>query len=80
MFREYLGEAQLAFLANRNKQFLPYATAVDELQKKIQKIDDHRPHIISDVAQEYQALKVAGVSIGETNVYHLKNVLKSIAI
>jgi len=29
---------------------------------------------------EQQALKVAGVSIGETNAYHLGNVIKTLAI
>lgn len=80
LFREYLGEAQLAFFINHNKEYFPYLTAVQELQTKIKKVDDHRPHLISDVVQEHQALKLAGVSIGETNVYHLKEILKSLAI
>ena len=30
--------------------------------------------------QEYQALKTAGVSIGESNAFHLESVIKQLAI
>lgn len=30
--------------------------------------------------QEYHALKIAGITIGETNAYHLQKVIKSLAI
>ena len=32
------------------------------------------------MVQEHQALKLAGVSIGETNAYHLSSVIKGLAI
>lgn len=33
----------------------------------------------SDVIQEYQALKVAGITIGETNAHYIQKIIKTLA-
>ena len=63
-----------------DKFYHPYVGAASALKTRIAKIDDHRVYQRPDVVQEHQALKLAGITIGETNAYHLKNVIKGLAI
>ena len=79
-FQKFLAENELANKVDSPKEYHPYVSAASELKSKLAKIDDHRAYQRPDVIQEYQALKVAGVSIGETNAYHLNSVIKSLAI
>jgi hypothetical protein len=50
------------------------------LNSNVAKTEDHRAYVRPDIMQEYHALKTAGISIGETNAFHLNKVVKALAI
>lgn len=79
-FKEFLQDEKLKELVSKDKQYAPYVAAVQDLNNKLAKLDDHRPYLRPDIAAEYQALKTAGISIGEVNAFHMGKVIKALAI
>jgi hypothetical protein len=79
-FEEFLPDRQLADAVNREKLYKKYVTAVAELQKGVQRAEDNRAYLRPDLMQEYAALRTAGVSVGESNCYHLGQAIKRLAI
>jgi hypothetical protein len=74
-----LEDEKLKTLVGQDKQYAAYVSAVEELQRRLNSTDDRRPYQRPDLVQEYHALKIAGVSIGETNAHHLNKVVKALA-
>lgn len=62
------------------KEYPAYVTAVEELTNKIDRIDKSRIYQRPDIVQDMQALKTAGISIGESNTYHLAKAIKVLAV
>jgi hypothetical protein len=62
------------------KEYPAYVTAVEELTNKIGRIDNSRIYQRPDIVQDMQALRTAGISVGETNTYHLAKVIKVLAV
>lgn len=79
-FEELMKDTTLSMKVNSNKIYPGYVTAVDRLNNNLNKIEDNRAYLRPDVMQEYHALKTAGISIGETNSFHLNKVVKALAI
>jgi hypothetical protein len=67
-------------IVGQDKEYASYVLAIEQLDRRIKSIDIQRPYQRPDLIQEYHALKVAGVSIGETNAHHLNKVIKALAV
>lgn len=46
----------------------------------MKKVEDGRAYLRPDIVQEYAALRTAGVSVGESNCFHLGKAIKRLAI
>jgi methionine synthase I (cobalamin-dependent) len=79
-FKEFLEDEKLKTLVGQDKQYATYVSAIEELERRLKSVNDHRSYQRPDLIQEYHALKIAGVSIGETNAYHLNKVIKNLAV
>jgi hypothetical protein len=79
-FQEFLDDQKLSQKINSEKEYQKYVTAVTEINNHLLKIEDNRAYLRPDLMQEYAALKTAGISIGESNAFHLNKVLKALAI
>lgn len=79
-FEHFLPDKQLAHAVDREKLYRQYVSAVAELEKGVKKIEDNRAYLRPDLMQEYAALRTAGVTVGESNCFHLNKVVKRLAI
>jgi len=79
-FEELLADKQLAALVDREKLYRRYVTAASELDRGVKKVDDGRAYLRPDITQECAALRRAGVSVGETNSFHLGKAIKRLAV
>jgi hypothetical protein len=79
-FEELLADKQLAALVDRELLYRRYVTAAEELDRSVKKREDGRAYLRPDLMQEFAALKTAGVSVGESNCFHLGKAIKRLAI
>lgn len=79
-FEELLADKQLAALVDRQRLYRRYVTAAEELDRSVKKREDGRAYLRPDLMQEFAALKTAGVSVGESNCFHLGKAIKRLAI
>ena len=79
-FKEAPSNQQLMERISSDKTYKPYVTAALKNEARLQKLEDKRAYLRPDLMQEHAALKMAGISIGETNAYHLNKIIKAIAI
>ena len=79
-FEELLADKQLAALVDREKLYRRYVTAASELDRGVKKVEDGRAYLRPDITQEFAALRTAGVSVGETNCFHLAKAIKRLAV
>ena len=79
-FTELLNDQTLQRKVNAHKKYAPYLENLNILAQKLAAAENSQVYTCPDLSAEYQALKTAGISIGEKNCHYLSKAMRLLAI
>lgn len=79
-FKEFLQDDRLKAKIDTPKKYTNYCEDLAGLEQRLKRISKGKAFLMPDIMQEYHALRLAGISVGETNCINLGNAIKALAI
>ena len=79
-FKELLEDQELKKKISEEQLYTHYIRCFENVCSNLAKAENKMVYLQPDLETEYQALKIAGISIGENNYIYLSKVIRTLAI